>query len=53
MLTGDGAHIFEHPKTIKQALASEDAEYWAEAILDEVTYLEDVPLGHRFHVLLI
>ena len=39
---GDGAHILEIPRTIKQALDSEDAEYWAQAILDEVANLEDV-----------
>ena len=39
---GEGTHVFELPKTIKQALEHEDAEYWGEAILDEVTNLEDV-----------
>ena len=37
---GDGTYIFEFPKTIKQALEHEDAEYWGEAILDEVANLE-------------
>ena len=30
------------PKTLKQALSHEDAEFWSEAILDEVSNLEDV-----------
>ena len=39
---GSGEHILKIPRTIKQALGSEDAEYWAQAILDEVANLEDV-----------
>ena len=39
---GDGTHAFEFPKTIKQALKHEDAEYWSEEILNEVVNLEDV-----------
>ena len=29
---GSGEHILEIPRTIKQALDSEDAEYWGHAI---------------------
>ena len=45
---GDGTHAFEFPKTIKfelpktikRALEHEDAEYWSEAILNEVANLK-------------
>ena len=30
------------PKTLKQALSSDKVEFWSEAVLDEVSNLEDV-----------
>ena len=39
---GDGPDAMDIPKTLKQALSHDDAEFWGEAILDEVSNLEDV-----------
>ena len=39
---GNGTGTMDIPKTLKQALSSDEAEFWSEAVLDEVSNLEDV-----------